>query len=236
MTLLNSMTTLGSIKSSNFSKSQIHQSTNNGGWNNLQGNNSSTGLIYIWCTGCPICGNRFPHCLVPNPRYSPFLNAIEYLFNQLKQDVQPRNLLNYHNIVSTYLLKCLQKEPIHVWRAKANTELNLMAKENENEKIKDYKYEIYHRVVYSTEIINFDKPLMKGGESNPVKPSKQVMIIHGKKVPLFDKDNETTTTADHTTKQECSTESQSTTKVPVLLQPPTTKKRGRPPKQPQTQN
>eukprot|EP01132_Coremiostelium_polycephalum_P009084 gene9084-11129_t len=64
MTLLNSITTLGSVKTMNVSNSKTQDSLNNGGgWNNLQGNNSSTDLIYIWCGGCPICGNRFPHLL-----------------------------------------------------------------------------------------------------------------------------------------------------------------------------
>eukprot|EP01132_Coremiostelium_polycephalum_P008592 gene8592-10572_t len=64
MTILDSMTSIGSVKTNNVSNSNTQSSSNNGGgWNNLQGNNSSTDLIYIWCGGCPICGNRFPHLL-----------------------------------------------------------------------------------------------------------------------------------------------------------------------------
>ncbi|KYQ94156.1 hypothetical protein DLAC_04445 [Tieghemostelium lacteum] len=141
------------------------------------------------------------HSYIPNPRYSPFLNAIEFMFNQLKyhiaglqhklvgdliiscqqaiKKIQPGNLLNYHETVHIYLLKCLQREEIHAWR----TVLNEKARVPDN--APDQNWECFHRTIFSTERDCFTKYLVNGTPENPVKPGNQAMILNDKKIPLF---------------------------------------------------
>lgn len=141
------------------------------------------------------------HSYIPNPRYSPFLNAIEFMFNQFKyhiaglqhklvgdliiscqlaiKKIQPGNLLNYHETVHIYLLKCLQREEIHAWRTVLNE------KERVPDNAPDQKWECFHRTIFSTERDCFTKSLVKGTPENPVKPGNQAMILNGKKIPLF---------------------------------------------------
>jgi len=64
------------------------------------------------------------HTLIPNPHYSPFLNAIEYL------------------------MKALQQEEIHPWRLKLNEE---KAKIPTSEPLPKQKWDIKHRPIFSTE-------------------------------------------------------------------------------------
>ncbi len=83
------------------------------------------------------------HTLIPNPRFSPFLNAIEYLFKQLKDEVssqqhqclgdllaavqksfesvQPEHLLNYHKIVGGVSCKVLTTRSHPQLAAQAST-------------------------------------------------------------------------------------------------------------------
>jgi transposase len=124
------------------------------------------------------------HSLIPNPRYSPFLNAIEYLFNQLKAEVrgqqyktlaellravqrsfegvQPAHLLNYHRTVTAYLLQCLKKEPIHSWRTKLGED-----KEKVPEGAPKQKWDVSHQSVFMTEKKNLGNLIVKDNMKNP---------------------------------------------------------------------
>jgi transposase len=143
------------------------------------------------------------HTLIPNPRYSPFLNAVEYLFNQIKNEiagqqyktvgdllagvqkafevVQPEHLLNYHKTVTHYLLKSLQGEEIHSWRVK----LNEKSKAPEPTK---QKWDVKHRAIFSTEKKFLDKPLAKDKENNQPRESWGTMIRNGQKEELYPKE------------------------------------------------
>lgn len=138
------------------------------------------------------------HTVIPNPRYSPFLNAIEYFFNQLEhpvkrqqaktleallesiqksfEEIQPSHLLNYHKTVHAFLLQCLRKEPIHSWRIKLKDE-----KAKTTETVKQ-KWDVKHKTVFATEKETLVKPLIKDSTINPVKKNKAVMI---KEVPIY---------------------------------------------------
>jgi transposase len=142
------------------------------------------------------------HSLIPNPRYSPFLNAIEYLFNQLKAEVrglqhktlaelikavqrsfegvQPAHLLNYHRTVTAYLLQCLKKEPIHSWRTKLGED-----KTKVPEGAPKQKWDVYHRTVFTTEKENLTNLIVKDNTKNPPKANKRQMIENGVKVPFY---------------------------------------------------
>jgi hypothetical protein len=141
------------------------------------------------------------HTVIPNPRYSPFLNAIEYLFNQLKANVrgqqyktlrdviaaiqrsfecvQPSHLLNYHKTVQAYLLQCLRREPIHAWKKKLGED-----KENTTEIIKQ-RWDVKHRTVFATEKEALNKPMVKDNLTNPPKPSNAVMIKGGQEIAIY---------------------------------------------------
>jgi transposase len=143
------------------------------------------------------------HTLIPNPRYSPFLNAIEYMFNQLKLDiagqqyktvgdllagvqrafenVQPEHLLNYHKTVSYYIYKSLQGEEIHSWRTKLGNEKSKLPSSISPKQ----KWDVKHRTIFSTEIKSLDKPLAKDREENQPRQSWGTMIRNGKKEELY---------------------------------------------------
>jgi transposase len=142
------------------------------------------------------------HTVIPNPRYSPFLNAIEYLFSQLKHHVRgqqyktlheliesiqhafelvnPAHLHNYHKTVGSYLLQCLRKEEIHAWKTKLGDEKDKSATDTKQ------KWDVKHRTVFTTEKEALNKPMVKDGTTNPPKPSKAAMIKNGQEVPIYD--------------------------------------------------
>jgi len=141
------------------------------------------------------------HTVIPNPRYSPFLNAIEYLFNQLKANVrgqqyktlreviaatqrsfewvQPAHLLNYHKTVQAYLLQCLRREPIHAWKKKLGED------KADTTEITKQRWDVKHRTVFATEKEALNKPMVKDNITNPPKASNAVMIKDGQEVAIY---------------------------------------------------
>lgn len=145
------------------------------------------------------------HKYVPNPRYAPFLNPIEYVFNQLKlhmngqqlktpgdtlrslqasmKTIQPENLDNYYKTAKAFLYKCLQSEDIHSWRIKIDEKTPCPNSV-------DQKWDIKHKMVYSTEKLCMNKGICRGTVDHPIKPSKQIIIVNGNKKSLFEEENE----------------------------------------------
>jgi len=149
--------------------------------------------------------------LIPNPRYSPFLNAIEYLFNQIKQhvarqqmktvndllinvqkafeSVTPENLLNYHKTVNVYLLKCLQKEEIHSSRIQLGNEKSIVSESTQGIK---WKWDVKHRSIYATEKLLLNKPIAKDRNYNQPKKKKYTMIKDGRRIEICPEKEENT--------------------------------------------
>ncbi|KYQ89428.1 hypothetical protein DLAC_10092 [Tieghemostelium lacteum] len=141
------------------------------------------------------------HNYIPNPRYSPFLNAVEYLFNQIKSSVacqkhkkigdlvtsvqesfkkvQPGNLANYHETANYFLLKCLQKEEVHAWRTTLFNKVKVPLDSP------DQTWEVFHKLVFTMEQNFLNKLLVESVPEKPVKSAKQVLIINGQTMQLY---------------------------------------------------
>ncbi|KAF2075505.1 hypothetical protein CYY_003197 [Polysphondylium violaceum] len=126
---------------------------------------------------------------IQNPKDSPFLNPIEYVFNQVKANVasqqkkdighlinsvknafnlvQPENLQNYFLTAQQFLHLCLQKQPIHAWRTKLVSKVSIPKNPSEQ------KWLFSHRTIFDSEINSLGRPLARDNEKNPPKPSKQ---------------------------------------------------------------
>jgi transposase len=148
------------------------------------------------------------HTYIPIPRYSPFLNAVEYLFNQLKLHtrgkefatlgklvdavhhaftyVHPEHLTNYYLTAKSYLTNSLNCEEIHSWQTKIEPDLKKNVPEEENNT--SQKWDVRHRMLYKTEHLVWDKIITKSSVEHQPKPSTASMVICGKKRPIYSKE------------------------------------------------
>ncbi|EFA82331.1 hypothetical protein PPL_04756 [Heterostelium album PN500] len=125
------------------------------------------------------------HRSIPNPRFSPFLNSIEYLFNQLKANVRGGKYRTIGDL-------SLEKSPIHSWRVTLDNKVKAL---DPPERQWDYA----HQTIFMASKERLDTPLAKDDDKNQPKESNNFMWENGQKVFIY-KQNEEPTSSSVTTK------------------------------------
>ncbi len=143
------------------------------------------------------------HSFIPNPPLSPFLNAGEYVFSQIKRQVlgrpykrlrhlteavhqsferiRPEHLANYNKIVQHYLHKCLRgEEEIHPQREEI-TEKEEVQQQGDAKQ----KWDVKHRQLFETEKIGENKPLRATADARPLAHNQTEMVVKGQRLQLY---------------------------------------------------
>ncbi len=135
------------------------------------------------------------HSYIPNPQYSPFLNASKNVFNQIKnvvlakqyktlrallvsihracELVQPEHLANYHTLVQHYLYQCLEQKEIHANKVKLSNKEHPASSDMHN------KWDIRHRQLFTTEKKGEQQPMQGMADNAQLARNKAEMVLHG---------------------------------------------------------
>ena len=147
------------------------------------------------------------HTYIPLPRYSPFLNASEFLWAEIKQNVigqqyktlgsllakvqevtqkiPSAHFINYHRCVTEMLYKSLKREEIHGWKIDLHKNKATTTISNSNNS--QQQWDIKHRAIFATEQEMLKKTMKGTVPDSKLRSNKALMIKNGREIQLYHK-------------------------------------------------